>query len=328
MPANLPPQYYIAEEKYREAKGLADKAAALQQMLAATPKHKGTDHLRADLRAKVAKALEELESPKRSGGKPSPYAIRKEGAGQAVLVGRCNAGKSQLLAALTSAPAKVAAYPYTTRIPMPGMLPFQNVGIQLVDTPAINDPDVQNQLLSLIRNTGLLVIVVDLSVDPLIDTEEVLATLESAGYRLLGLDEQADPDSSLIQKPCLLVGAKGDEPDADVAFELLEEVYGDRFPVKMVSATSEESLAELGETIFNSLGTVRVYLKARGAEPDYDAPQVLNAGSRVEDAAVSVHKDWTRKFKYALLWGSGKYDAQRVGRDYVLADGDVIELHS
>ena len=120
MPANLPPQYYIAEEKYREAKGLADKAAALQQMLAATPKHKGTDHLRADLRAKVAKALEELESPKRSGSKPSPYAIRREGAGQAVLVGRCNAGKSQLLAALTGAPAKVAAYPYTTRIPMPG----------------------------------------------------------------------------------------------------------------------------------------------------------------------------------------------------------------
>ncbi len=328
MPANLPPQYYIAEEKYRAAKGLADKAAALQLMLAATPKHKGTDHLRADLRAKVAKALEELESPKRSGGKPSPYAIRKEGAGQAVLIGRCNAGKSQLLATLTGAPAKIAAYPYTTRIPMPGMLPFQNVGIQLVDTPAINDPEVQNQLLSLLRNTGLLVIVVDLSVDPLTDAEEVLEILESSGYRLLGLNDEADPDSSQIQKPCLLVGAKGDEPDADVAFELFEEVYAERFPMKMVSAVAEEGLMELGEAIFASLGTVRVYLKARGTQPDYDAPQILTSGSKVEDAAVSVHKDWTRKFKYALLWGSGKHDGQRVGRDYVLADGDVIELHA
>jgi len=171
VPTNLPPKYYVAEEAYRAAIGPAEKAATLQQMLSATPKHKGTDHLRADLRAKISKALEELENPKRGAGRPSPYAIRKEGAGQAVLIGKSNAGKSQLVATLTGADAKVAAYPFTTRIPLPGMLPFQNVKIQLVDTPAIDDPEVQSQLFSLVRNTDLVVAVVDLSEDPLTDAD-------------------------------------------------------------------------------------------------------------------------------------------------------------
>ena len=328
MPTNLPPKYYVAEEAYRAAVGPAEKAATLQQMLSATPKHKGTDHLRADLRAKISKALEELESPKRGAGRPSPYAVRKEGAGQAVLIGRSNTGKSQLVATLTGAAAKVAAYPFTTRVPLPGMLTFQNVKIQLVDTPAIDDPEVQSQLFSLVRNTDLVVIVVDLSEDPLTDAEEILGEMDRFGYRLLARGEEEDPDDPLVQKPCLLVGSKGDHEDADVAFELLEELYASRFPTMQVSAETGTGLDDLGEAIFQALGIVRVYLKAGRTETDYGEPQVLRTGSMVEDAAISVHKDWMRKFKFALLWGSGKYDGQRVGRDYVLEDGDVIELHS
>ena len=328
MPTNLPPKYYVAEEAYRAAIGPADKSATLQQMLSATPKHKGTDHLRADLRAKISKALEELENPKRGAGRPSPYAIRKEGAGQAVLIGKSNAGKSQLVATLTGADAKVAAYPFTTRIPLPGMLPFQNVKIQLVDTPAIDDPEVQSQLFSLVRNTDLVVAVVDLSEDPLTDADEILAELDRFGYRLLEKSVAVDPDDPLVQKPCLLVGSKSDQEDADVAFELLEELYAPRFSTLRVSADIGIGLDALGEAIFQALGKVRVYLKAGRTETDFGAPEVLTIGSMVEDAAISVHKDWARKFKFALLWGSGKYDGQRVGRDYVLKDGDVIELHS
>ncbi len=166
MPTNLPPQYYEAEKIYRAAKSPAEKVAALQQMLAATPKHKGTDHLRADMRARVSRGLEELEQPRQRSGQPQPYAIPKEGAGQAVLIGLPNSGKSQLVATLTGASVKVAAYPYTTRIPLPGMLPYENVNLQLVDTPAINDPEVKGQLFGLLRITDLLLIVVDLSGDP------------------------------------------------------------------------------------------------------------------------------------------------------------------
>lgn len=328
MPANLPPQYYVAEQKYRSARNGAEKAAALQLMLSATPKHKGTDHLRADLRAKVARALEELEQPRRGGSGPQPYAIRKEGAGQAMLIGLSNAGKSQLVCRLTGASAKVGDYPFTTRVPFPGMLRYQNVWVQLVDTPAINDREVQARLFSLLRNTDLVLLVVDLSGDPLGDTEQVLSELDRYGFRLLGIDEEPTLEDQLMQKPALLVGNKADVARSDVGHELLRELHGHRLHVARVSAATGEGLEDLGQAIFLALGKVRVYLKSRGAQPDYEEPLVLRKGSMVEDAARSLHKDWGQKLKYALLWGSGKFDGQRVGRDYVFSDGDVIELHA
>ncbi|MCI0799545.1 MAG: 50S ribosome-binding GTPase, partial [Chloroflexi bacterium] len=230
MPTNLPPQYYVAEKVYRAARSTAEKVAALQQMLSATPKHKGTDHLRADLRAKVSQGLEELEQPRQRGSQAQPYAIPKEGAGQAVLIGLPNVGKSQLVATLTGASAKVAAYPYTTRIPLPGMLPYENVNLQLVDTPAINDPEVKGQLFGLLRITDLLLIVVDLSGDPLSETDQIVGELEESGYRLLGLGEEQDPENPLVQKPVMLVGTKADLEGAGEAYEMLQELYGQQYP--------------------------------------------------------------------------------------------------
>ena len=188
MPANLPPQYYIAEQKYRAAKGTAEKVAALQQMLAATPKHKGTDHLRADLRARVAKGMEELENPKRGSGQPQHLrgAERGSGPGGADRNAKLRQVPASSVATLTGAGAKVAAYPYATRIPLPGMLRYENVKIQLVDTPAINDRDVQGQLFSLLRNTDLLLIVLDLSGDPMTEADEVFSELDRYSFRLLG----------------------------------------------------------------------------------------------------------------------------------------------
>jgi ribosome-interacting GTPase 1 len=328
MPANLPPRYYEAEKKYRAARGPAERVAALQEMLSATPKHKGTDHLRAELRSKVARATEELERPRRGSGQPQPYAIRKEGVGQVVLIGLPNSGKSQLLAGVTGASAKVGDYSFTTQMPLPGMLKYQNVRIQLVDTPAINDREVQTRLFSLLRNADLLLVVLDLSGDPLSEAEEVLAELEQWGYRLLEKGQEPDPDDPRVQKSALLVGNKADVAGAEVAFEFLRELYGHQFPVVQVSAVTGTGLAELGEVIFAALDKVRVYLKAPGTQPDYDSPLVLSRGSAVADAAQSLHKDWNRKLRYAQLWGSGKFEGQRVGRDYVLLDGDVLELRA
>ena len=249
--------------------------AALQELVSATPKHKGTDHLRADLRAKVARALEEAENPRGGSKQSQPYAIRKEGIGQAVLVGMPNAGKSLLLSILTGASAKSADYPFTTQIPLPGMLRYENVGIQLVDTPAINDRDVQTRLFSLLRNADLLLLSVDLSLDPLTEAEELLAELDNWGYRLLGGSDDLDPEDHRVQKKALLLGNKADLEDSDVAFELLEELYGHRFPVALVSATTGIGLEDLGEKIFAALRKVRVYLKApsvpAGPEPSPSA---------------------------------------------------------
>ena len=328
MPANLPPLYYEAERKYRSARSTAEKVAALQEMTSATPKHKGTDHIRADMRAKMARLMEELEKPRHtSSGQPEPFSLRKEGAGQAVLIGLPNSGKSQLLASLTGANAKVASYPFTTQLPLPGMLQFENVRIQMVDTPAINDQDMQTRLFSLLRNADLLLIVLDLAAEAIEQMDDVGTELEKWGYLLLGEGEAPDPQLHLVQKHAILVANKADEDGALDQFRRLEAIYGHRFPMLMVSPLEDMGLEELREAVFWALGMVRVYTKPPSGEPDYSTPIVLAKGSTVEDAAQDLHRDWVRRLKFAILWGSGKFDGQRVGRDYVLADGDVLELH-
>ena len=328
MPANLPPKYHEAERRYRSAKSTPEKVAALQEMMSQTPKHKGTDHLRADQRARLARLMAELEKPKAAArGQPQPFALRKEGAGQAVLVGMPNSGKSLLMAALTGAAARSAPYPYTTQTPLPGMLRFQNVRIQLVDTPAIDDQDMQTRLFSLLRNSDLLVIVIDLAADAVGQMEEVAGELDRWGYRLLGVDEMVDPDDQRAQKHAILAGSKADEEGALDQFQELDSRYGYRFPVAMVSAQEGVGLDDLTEAIFRTLCKVRVYTKAPGGQPDFQAPIILARGSTVENAAKALHKDWRRKLNYAQLWGSGKFEGQRVGREYVLADGDVLEFH-
>jgi small GTP-binding protein len=328
MPTNLPPQYFEAEQRYRRGRSAPERLAALQDMLAIMPKHKGTDHLKAGLRAKMAQLMEEIERPRRSGGgQAQPFSLRKEGAGQAVLIGLPNVGKSQLLATLTGAGARVADYPFTTKVPLPGMLQFENIRIQLVDTPAINDRDMQTRLFSLLRNADVLLIVLDLSADALEQVRTVTEELQHWGYKLLGKDEVPDPEETRVQKRVLLVGNKADAEGALDQFQLLESEYGNCFPVLMVAALERVGLEELAQETFKALSKVRVYTKAPSGQPDYNEPVVLPAGSRVEEAAEHLHKEWKRKLRYAVLWGSGKFEGQHVGRDYVLADGDVIELH-
>ena len=327
MPANLPPAYYEAERKYRGAKSVPERIAALQEMTSATPKHKGTDHIRADLRARLARLMAELEKPRNTSSGPQPFSLRKEGAGQAILIGLPNSGKSQLLASLTGTTTKVAAYPFTTQVPQPGMVQYQNVRIQLVDTPAINDRDMQTRLFSLLRNTDLLVAVVDLTTDAVHQMEELLAELDIWGYRLLAEEEDPDEEGSRVEKRAVVVGNKADTVGALDQLQRLDECHGDRFSPIMVSTLEEVGLEELREGIFGGLGLVRVYTKPPGGDPSYDAPIVLALGSRVQDAAVALHRDWQRRLRYSLLWGSGKFEGQRVGRDYVVSDGDVLEFH-
>ncbi len=328
MPANLPPQYHEAEKRYRAAHSIPEKVAALQEMLAVMPKHKGTDHLKADLRAKVAKLTEELERPAGPrGGRPSPFAIRKEGAGQAVLVGPPNSGKSSLLAALTGAKAKVASYPFTTQVPEPGTLRFENTHVQVVDTPALSEGRLESRLFGLLRNSDVLVAVVDLGASPAAQVEAVLGILRQWGMQALGLGEDSEPDRRQTDKRLLIAANKADLEGALDEFQRLLADYGQHFPVVLTSATDAVGLDDLGREIFRSLGVIRVYTASPGSEPNFGNPLVLLQGSTVEDAATSIHKAWQRKLKYALVWGSAKFEGQRVGRDHVLADGDVLQLH-
>jgi ribosome-interacting GTPase 1 len=125
MPANLPPEYKAAEKKFKAASTVAEKIAALEDLISTVPKHKGTDHLRADLRRRLSQLNKEAleQRKKKGGGRDSLYNIPKEGAAQMALVGFANSGKSSLLASLTKATPVIADYPLTTLLPLPGMMP-------------------------------------------------------------------------------------------------------------------------------------------------------------------------------------------------------------
>ena len=325
MPANLPPQYFEAEKRYRRARTPQEKVEALEDMLSIMPKHKGTDRLRAELRTKIAKFYDEAQKRPFIGRKGSLlYYIKKEGAGQAVLVGLPNVGKSQLVSAVTEASPEVADYPFTTQAPIPGMMKFENIQMQLVDVPAITAPQVDSWLPNVLRNADLLLIVVDLSQDPVTQVEAIIERLEK--FRI-NLFDQAEVEPRTVQKRALIIGNKRDLEGAEEGYQRLSSRYGEEFPLVCLSAKEGDGLEELGENIYRALDVIRVYTKAPGQPPDLTEPVVVKKGSTVEEVAESIHKDFRSKLKYAQVWGSGKFDGQQVKRQHVLQDGDIIEMH-
>ena len=330
MPANLPPQYLEAERRYREAKSIPEKIKALESMLAIMPKHKGTDKLRGQLRSKLSKLKSESEKKGGAGRKGSLFTVKREGIAQALVLGLTNVGKSQLVLALTNANPEVADYPVTTRKPIPGMMPFENIQIQLVDVPPINFEIGEAWLSPMARNADILIIMVDLSGDPLTQVEEVLARLEDIRIKPIGVEgEVIHSGEAAIFEPrrALIVANKVDLDGAEEREGMLRERYGRSFPVFSLSAQRGIGLEDLRRGIFEALEIVRVYTKPPGKEPEFSEPVILKKGSTVEDAANSVHKDFVSKMKFARIWGSEKYQGQMVKRDYVLEDGDVIEFH-
>ena len=247
MPANLPPQYFEAEKKYRSAKDPEDKIEALQTMLAIMPKHKGTDKLHAELRRKIAKFSQEAERQYATARRTGFY-IKKEGAGQVMLTGLANVGKSQLLAAVTEAIPEIAEYPFTTQIPIPGMMRFEDIQIQLVDTPPIGYKEVRILLANPLRNADVIAIVVDLSLEPV---SQIINTLRGLGEaRIEPLTDgltQRTPGG--YPKKMLIVGNKNDMEGSSVNWESLNSQYGSLLPTVSVSAKEGSGLEEFKGTI-------------------------------------------------------------------------------
>jgi len=325
MPANLPPQYYEAERRLREAKTPEDKIELLEEMIGIMPKHKGTDHLKADLRRKIAK-LSEMAG-KKAGGTRMSTTIPKEGAAQVAVIGMPNAGKSQLVARVTKATPTVADYPFTTTTATPGMMEFENVQIQLIDTPPLVVSSSVFWFSPLLKRADVLLILIDLSVDPLEQMETVISLL--SGMRI-SLDPSKTQDADgreLAYKKVIIVGNKTDLDPEGRNLKDLKEMYGDRFPVVGISARDGSGIEEMKQALYRLLDVIRVYTKRPGGKPDMTEPVVLPRGATLEDAALNIHKQLLARLKFARVWGSGKHDGVMVGRDHVLEEGDIIELH-
>ena len=329
MPANLTQQYLKAEEAYRRAATLEEELKCLQVMLQEIPKHKGTDHLQAQLKTKISKAKKELQAEKRSGKKTRGIRIPRQGAGTAILLGGPNAGKSQLLASLTRATPQVAEYPFTTQVPAPGMMPWEDVTVQIVDTPPITADYMDSYLHGLIRAADLALLLVDLGNDSGIEQcQEVIDRLSETKTRLARSSYLGEEDVGLSYTQTFLVPNKIDLSEAHQRLDLLHELCPLDFQEYVISAREGTGLEELRDAIYRAMDVVRVYSKLPSAkEADMDRPFTVRRGSTLLDVAGQVHKDYVEGLKFARVWGDAVHDATVVKGDYVLHDEDIVELH-
>ncbi|MFZ5634354.1 MAG: GTPase [Bacillota bacterium] len=324
MPANLTPQYHAAEENFKKATTTEEKIAALEEMLAVIPKHKGTEKLQADIKKRLSKLKDEA-TRKGAAKRFDPFHIEKQGAGQVVLFGFPNTGKSSLLNVLTRASAKVADYPFTTTLPVSGMMPFEDILIQLVDLPPItadmSPPGISGALI----NSDIIMVVFDASSDDCLD--QVNESISFLYKKRVLREEKITGVRSVPPDRVLLVGNRIDRPGSRENMDIIREFKPGGFKLYTASAATGENLEELKTVLFKTLDIIRVYSKVPGKEPDLKMPFVLKRGSTVLDMAEKIHKDLAQKLKFARVWGSAKFEGQSVPKDYSLRDRDIVEIN-
>ena len=329
MPANLTPPYREAEARYRAAATHEERRLALREMIALLPKHKGTEKLHADLKHRLARLEEEGERAARGGKRHAdPSRVKREGAGQWVLLGPPNAGKSSLVAALTGAHPAIADYPFTTHVPLPGMMPFEDAQVQIVDAPPASPGHTEGWLPNLVHGADGIVLVVDVADDDLErDVGECLDVLRRARVWPAARALPSDGSPLVVRRPVLVAANKVDL-DADGTFAAMaREVVGGDLPWVPVSARRGDGLEALRATLWRELRRIRVYAKEPGKRPDLARPFVLPEEATVHDLAMLVHRDVADRLAFARVWGHVRFDGQQVDRHHVLSDRDVVELH-
>jgi len=332
MPANLTQQYKKAEENYRRAETPEEELRWLQIMLAEMPKHKGTDHLQAKLKTQISETKKEVEQGKsggKKGGASRSVRIPRQGAGTVVIIGGPNAGKSSLLASLTRATPEIAVYPFTTKQPQPGMMQWNDVFVQLIDTPPITADYLEPYIVGMLRSADLVLLMIDLDDDSGIEQcKEVLDKLASTKTRLAADSRLDEEDVGLSFTQTFFIANKIDSPEAHDRLELFREMYQLPFREFQISANNPETLEELRNAIYKSLNVIRIYTKdPKKKEADSDKPFTLRQNDTLLDLAELIHKDYAEKLKFGKVWGEAVHDGTVVKGDYVLHDCDIIEVH-
>ncbi|MFX4262357.1 GTPase [Pelotomaculum propionicicum] len=323
MPANLTPQYYEAEEAFKKAVSVEEKIAALEEMLAVIPKHKGTEKMQADLKKRLSKFRQEgMKKAKTS--RADPFNIERQGAGQVALFGFPNTGKSSFLTAMTRAQPKVADYPFTTTVPLAGMMPFEDIFIQLVDTPPVTEEIIPVGLSGTLRNADILLVLVDAASDDCL--EQLEFCLNYMKEKKIVREDTAPGVRGVSPEKVLVLASKADLPGSADNMQIIKELGPGDIDLIPVSNKTGQGLEDLRVKIFQTLGVIRVYTKIPGRDPDMKTPFILKRGSTVLDLAETIHRDLPRLMKNARVWGSARYDGQSVMRDYVISDRDIVEI--
>jgi hypothetical protein len=328
--ANLSPEYKEAQEAFRKARDPKERLDCLREMLRTIPKHKASEHLQADIKSRIKELTEELAAPKKAGGRAPSIAVRPEGAAQVALLGPPNTGKSSLHARLTGSHAVVGPYAFATKLPLPGMLPHEDVQLQLVDLPPVTADVMEPWLPNVLQTADGALLVVDLGEPDCV--EAAGAVLRRLGERRVSVvapgTARDDDDPFRIVLPTVLLANKCDLlADAAGELEAFRQLAGLDLPALPVSATTGHGLAAIGPILFQVLGVLRVYTKAPGHPADRDRPFTLLRSGTVRDVAQLVHRGLAAGLRFARLWGSSRFDGEQVSADHPVRDGDVVELH-
>ncbi|MDO8634177.1 MAG: TGS domain-containing protein [archaeon] len=353
MPVNPGVEYLQAEEKYHNARTSEEKLLALAEMLRTIPKHKQTENIRKEFTRKMAKLREEVEKEKTSGAKKGggqTFNVKKEGEAQIAIIGSPNSGKSTLLLELTGVQTEIAPYPFTTKEPVVGMMNYRETLIQLVEMPAIIDGSSDGkasgiQVLSAIRNADAIAILFMAEEDKktaikelekadiFVNREKPKVIIKVGEYKGISLGGtqflREKPEkitatlkafgihnaSVLFQEPC--------------TSEMLARALNQKIVYKkalFINQFEKHETQELKKKLFELTGKIIVFTKKPGEKADTATPLVLDQGSTVEDFAKKLHKDLAKNLRFVRVWGSTKFEGQRVSKDYILQNEDIIEL--
>lgn len=290
MPVNAGPEYFVAEKRFHEAKKREEKIAALEEMIRKLPKHKGAENVLAQLKKRLARLKKETSV--KAATKPR-FVIKKEGAAQVCIIGLTKSGKSTLLQQLTNVKTEVADYPYTTKLPVVGMMNFGDVQVQMIEIPSTFDADTT----SILHTCDLILILLDLTQDVDRQIKELTDILS---------------ERKLDNKKILFALNKCDLRNFNQGLA--------------ISAKEKIGLEELKEAMWSRFGLIRVYTKSPG-KPKVIPPITLPKDAAVRDVAKCVHKDFLKNFRFARVFDSSPFSGQKVGLDFKLKDLDVIEIH-
>jgi len=219
------------------------------------------------------------------------------------------------------------------------MMQHEDVRFQLLDLPPVSPAHPLPWFANTLQTTDACLLVADLGdSDCIAQVEAVLTVLREQSLSLFGRweprdgsgeESSVDGDPFALRIRTLLLANKADRlADAPAELHAFLELSGLRYPALTVSAITGHGLGEVGAWLFGHLDIVRVYTKTPGKPPDHGRPFTLRRGDTIADVARLVHRDLAGTLKHARVWGRSGHDGQHVGPEHLLADGDIVELHT
>jgi ribosome-interacting GTPase 1 len=303
MPINAHPEYIAAEGEYLKAQSLEEKIEKLKKMISFAPSHKGGENLRAQLKTRLKKLLEQQEKTKKSG--KSRSGIKKHEL-QCVLVGKTNSGKSSLLKILTNANPKISENEFSTKNPEVGIMDYHSAQIQIIEIPAINSENYDKGLVY----TSDIVLALAPNFE---DLNYLLGSIKTLGKIIIVMTKSDKLSENEKRKFLATLNSK---------YKKYESI--------LFSNKSKENLNELKEKIFHNFNICRVYTKEPGQQISEDIkkrPMILPPNSTIFDVAEKILNGFSKKVKQIRIWGpSSKFPGQIVGLKHKIKDSDIVEF--